>query len=203
MSTMKAQPSMVVVGASAGGVPTLREFVAGLTTDLSAPVVVVLHIPQHAPSALAAILARSGPMPVSTAAHDMRTRDGHLYVAPADHHTLVGADRLLLSSAPGESGHRPAINPLLRSAADVYGARAIGIVLSGTGDDGASGLAQIAACGGAALVQDPGEALFRAMPDNALQATSGAVALPVAELAREVCRLLAQGSPTPGRSGVS
>jgi two-component system chemotaxis response regulator CheB len=200
---MTAHPSIVVVGASAGGIPALREFVTGLTEALSAPVVVVLHIPQHAPSALAAILARSGSMPVSSASHGTPTRAGHLYVAPADHHTLVSTDRLLLSSAAAENGHRPAINPLMQSAAEVYGARAIGIVLSGTGDDGANGLAAIAARGGAALVQDPAEARFPAMPENALQTVSDAVALPVADLAREVCRLLAQGSPTPGWSGVS
>jgi two-component system chemotaxis response regulator CheB len=200
---MTAHPSIVVVGASAGGIPALQGFVAVLSNALSAPVVVVLHIPQHAPSALAGILARSGSMPVSTASHGMPARDGHLYVAPADHHILVGGDRLLLSSAAAENGHRPAINPLLQSAADVYGERAIGIVLSGTGDDGASGLGGIAARGGAVLVQDPAEARFPAMPENALQAVPGAVALPVAELAREVCRLLAQGSPTPGWSGVS
>jgi two-component system chemotaxis response regulator CheB len=196
MSIMSGQPSMVVVGASAGGVPALQEFVAGLSGDLSAPVVVVLHIPRHAPSALAAILARSGPMPASTAAHGTLPRDGHLYVAPADHHILIGTDRLLLASTPAENGHRPALNPLLQSAADVYGARAIGIVLSGTGDDGTVGLAAIAASGGTALVQDPTEAMFPTMPSNALHAVFGAVALPVAELACEVRRLLAPGPPT-------
>jgi two-component system chemotaxis response regulator CheB len=174
--------------------------VAALPTTIPAPVVVVLHIPRHAPSALAAILRRSGSLPSSTALHGTSLLDGHLYVAPADRHLLVGEGCLLLSSEPPEKGHRPAIDPLLRSAARVYGSRAIGIVLSGTGNDGTIGLAAIAARGGAVLVQDPVEALYPAMPRNALHQVFGAVALPVAGLVIEICRLLdpARGRSSPG-----
>ena len=189
--------ALVAVGASAGGVPALRAFVAALPATLSAPVVVVLHIPPRAPSALAAILNRSGPLPASTAVHDTPLQDGHLYVAPADRHVLVDATRLLLSTKPAEQGHRPAVDPLLRSAALAYGSQAIGIVLSGTGKDGAAGLAAIAERGGTALVQDPLEAHYPDMPLNALHAASGAVALPVAELVGEVRRRLGQRAAGP------
>ena len=184
---------IVVVGASAGGVQALRTLVAGLPASIAAPVVVVLHIPRNAPSALAAILDRAGPMVASTAAHGESLSDGHLYVAPADRHVLVRDGRLLLSTEPPHNGHRPAIDPLLRTAALAYGSRTIGIVLSGNRDDGTAGLAAITERGGAALVQDPAEALYPAMPRNALREVLGSVAFPVGDLGSEVCRLLAVG----------
>jgi two-component system chemotaxis response regulator CheB len=185
----------VVVGASAGGVQALRTLVAGLPASIAAPVVVVLHIPRNAPSALAAILDRAGPMLASTAAHGESLSDGHLYVAPADRHVLVRNGRLLLSTEPPHNGHRPAIDPLLRTAALAYGSRTIGIVLSGNRDDGTAGLAAITERGGAALVQDPDEALYPAMPRNALREVLGSVAFPVGDLGSEVCRLLAVDRP--------
>jgi two-component system chemotaxis response regulator CheB len=188
--------ALVAVGASAGGVPALRAFVAALPATLGAPVVIVLHISPRAPSALAAILDRCGPLPASTVAHHTVLRDGHLYVAPADRHVLVDRGCLLLSMTPAEGGLRPAIDPLLRSAAQSYGSRAIGIVLSGTGKDGAAGLATIVECGGTALVQDPLEAQYSGMPLNALNAVPEAVALPMAELVGEVRR-------RTGRSGAT
>jgi two-component system, chemotaxis family, protein-glutamate methylesterase/glutaminase len=188
--------ALVAVGASAGGVPALRAFAAALPATLGAPVVIVLHIPPRAPSALAAILDRSGPLPASTAAHRTVLREGHLYVAPADRHVLVDERYLLLATTPAEGGHRPAVDPLLRSAAQFHGSRAIGIVLSGTGKDGAAGLATIVECGGTALVQDPLEAHYPGMPLNALHAVPGAVALRMADLVDEVRR-------RTGRSGAS
>ena len=194
----RGHTGIVAVGASAGGVPALRELVAHLPAAIAAPVVVVLHIPRNAPSALAAILGRAGSLPASTARHGTRLRPGHIYVSPADRHVLVGHGRLQLSTGPPEKGHRPAIDPLLRSAAQAFGPRAIGIVLSGTRDDGTDGLAAIAECGGAALVQDPAEAGYPDMPRSALRHVFGAVALPVAELGIEVCRLLEPLADRPG-----
>jgi two-component system, chemotaxis family, protein-glutamate methylesterase/glutaminase len=187
--------AIVVVGASAGGVQALRALVAGLPASIAAPVVVVLHIPRNAPSALAAILDRAGPMLASTAADGEPLTDGHLYVAPADRHVLVRGGRLHLSTEPPQNGHRPAIDPLLRTAALAYGSRTIGIVLSGNRNDGTAGLAAITERGGTALVQDPDEALYPAMPRNALRAVLGSMAFPVSDLGSEVCRLLAVGRP--------
>lgn len=171
---------VIVIGASAGGVEALRTVVAGLPPDLPAPVVVVLHIPREAPSALAGILDRAGPLPAAPAEHGRTLRDGVVLVAPADHHLLLAEGLVRLSSGPTENGHRPAIDPLFRSAALAYGSRAIGVVLSGTRDDGAAGLAAIAARGGTAVVQDPAEALYAAMPANALDQVPDALVRPAA-----------------------
>jgi two-component system, chemotaxis family, protein-glutamate methylesterase/glutaminase len=190
---------VVVVGASAGGVEALRALVAGFPPDLPAPVVVVLHIPRRAPSALSAILDRSGPLDAVSAAHGSPLRDGTVYVAPADRHVLVADGHLHLSFGPTENGHRPAIDPLFRSAAVEFGVRAVGVVLSGTRDDGTAGLAAISGCGGVALVQDPDDALYPAMPLSALRHVPEAARHPAAKLGAVVSELLRDGSRTGGR----
>jgi two-component system chemotaxis response regulator CheB len=188
---------VVVVGASAGGVEALRAFAAGLPVGLAAPVVVVLHIPRNAPSALPAILARSGPLRCVEAQHGAALEAGVVHVAPADWHVLVADGRLVLSTGPAENGHRPAVDPLFRSAALAHGPRAVGVVLSGTRDDGTSGLAAIADRGGAALVQDPREALYTTMPASALEHVAGARALPALKLGAEIAEVLARARTGP------
>lgn len=158
-----------MVGASAGGVEALRAFVRGLDAEFAAAVCVVLHIPRSGVSALPQILDRCGPLPVRAAADGAALVPGMIYVAPPDVHLLVDDGRVRLSRGPAENGHRPAIDPLFRSAARGWGAAAIGVVLSGSRDDGADGLAAIARCGGAALVQDPVEAQYPSMPAHAAQ----------------------------------
>jgi two-component system chemotaxis response regulator CheB len=180
-----------VIGASAGGVEALRALVGGLPPDLPAAVLVVLHVPRQAPSALAAILTRSGPLPAVTAADGEVARPGRIYVAPADRHLMLFDGRLRLSRGPSENGHRPAIDPLFRSAARVLGPRVVAVVLSGSRDDGAAGAQTVAARGGVVAVQDPAEALFASMPQAVLARVPSAVALPAAELGK----LLGELSP--------
>ncbi|MEU7812680.1 chemotaxis protein CheB [Pseudonocardia sp. NPDC049154] len=181
---------VVVVGASAGGVEALRAFAASLPVDLHAVVVVVLHIPSDAPSALAAILDRAGPLRAVTARHGMRLEPGTIVVAPADHHVLLADGHVHLSRGPRENGHRPSIDPLFRSAAVDFGPHAIGIVLSGNRDDGTAGLVVLAREGGAALVQEPAEAGYPGMPQSALDHVPTARAVPAAKLGAAVAELL-------------
>jgi two-component system, chemotaxis family, protein-glutamate methylesterase/glutaminase len=189
---------VVVVGASAGGVEALRTMMHGLPADLAAAVVVVLHIPRGAPSALPGILDRAGPLPAVPAAQNAPLRDGVVHVAPSDHHVLVVDGHLQLSRGPIENGHRPAIDPLFRSAALSHGPGAVGVVLSGTRDDGTAGLAAIAAAGGAALVQDPDEALYGAMPANALAQVPAALVHPASKIGAVVGELVEQPPATTG-----
>jgi two-component system chemotaxis response regulator CheB len=195
---------VVVVGASAGGVEALRALVGSLPPDLPSPVVVVLHISRHAPSALPAILNRSGPLPAVPAEHGAPLRDGVVHVAPADRHVLIADGHLHLSLGPTENGHRPAIDPLFRSAAAEFGPRAVGVVMSGTRDDGTAGLAAIAGRGGTALVQEPADALYPAMPTSALEHVPSAARYPadklgtvLGELLREETRSGARSDPPP------
>lgn len=186
---------VIAIGASAGGVEALRAVVAGLPPELPAAVLVVLHIPREAPSALAGILDRSGPLPAVAARHGAPARTGMIYVAPADHHLLIRDAHLTLSVGPTENGHRPAIDPLFRSAAVAYGAGAIGVVLSGSRDDGAAGLTAIVERGGQAVVQDPAEALHQSMPKCALEHVAAAHVLPAAKIGALLGELVGQGAP--------
>ncbi|MBV9012143.1 MAG: chemotaxis protein CheB [Pseudonocardiales bacterium] len=186
---------VIAIGASAGGVEALRAVVAGLPPELPAAVLVVLHIPRHAPSALPGILDRSGPLPAVAARHGMPARPGTIYVAPAGYHLLIRNGHLELSVGPTENGHRPAIDPLFRSAAVAFGPGAIGVVLSGSRDDGAAGLTVIVERGGQAVVQDPDEALHRSMPANALEHSASAHVLPAAKIGALLGELVGEGAP--------
>jgi two-component system chemotaxis response regulator CheB len=187
----------VVIGGSAGGVDALRALVSGLPADLAASVLVVVHVPASARSRLPAILRRCGPLRAVHASGGERLEHGRIYVAPPDHHLLVGDDTVLLSRGPHESRARPAVDPLFRSAARWRGPRTIGVVLSGVLDDGAVGLALIDHRGGATLVQQPEDALFDGMPTAALAAAPRARALPAAGLGPAIADLVGQPVTDP------
>ncbi len=161
---------VVAIGASAGGVEALSRMAAGLSPDVPYAYLVVLHLPAGAPSVLARIIDRSGPLPAVAAEHGSRLEPGHIYVGSPDRHLLVADHRALLSEGPTESGYRPAINALFRSVAVAFGPRAIGVLLSGVLDDGVLGLAAIRSRGGITIGQSPEDALFPEMPTNAINA---------------------------------
>jgi two-component system, chemotaxis family, protein-glutamate methylesterase/glutaminase len=159
---------VVVAGASAGGVEALVQLVRSLPADFPYAVLVVLHVAPTGTSVLPAILARACRLVVASPADGEQLRPGHVYVAPPDVHLVVEETHLRLSQAPRENGHRPAIDPTMRSAAAAYEGDTIGIVLSGSRDDGTAGLMAIKANGGTAIVQDPEEAMYPAMPLSAM-----------------------------------
>ena len=181
---------MVVVGASAGGVEALRDLVAGLPADLPAAVLVVLHMPSGAHSALAPVLDRLSTLPVRAAREGARLEAGTVTVAVPDRHLLLTeGDRITLSIGPRENGHRPSVDVLFRSAAQVAGPRVIGVVLSGALDDGASGMVAVASRGGIPVVQDPTDALYDSMPRSACDAVGSAHVLPAVEIGQLLDRL--------------
>jgi len=160
---------IVVVGASSGGVEALRIIAASLPEHLSAPVCVVLHTSPESPAILSDLLNRVGPLRVVTASNRERLAPGTIYVAPPDSHLLVEPGTLRLTKGPKENRFRPAIDPLFRSAAQVYGPAVIGVILTGNLDDGTAGLWAIKHLGGIAVVQDPSDAMFPGMPRSALE----------------------------------
>jgi two-component system chemotaxis response regulator CheB len=189
---------LVVIGASAGGVEALKALVSRLPSDLPAAVCVVLHLAPSSPSALAGILERAGTLPCRAAGGSEPLLRGEILVAPPDRHLVVDDGCARLDAGPRENGHRPSIDTLFRSAAHAKDGAVVGVVLSGTRDDGAAGLAAITAHGGAAVVQDPDDALYAGMPKSALaQAPVDAVG-PVVVLADAISALVRGGDLPAG-----
>lgn len=182
-------PNIVVVGASAGGVEALSAIFLDMPPSLSIAFFVALHRSPHSPSWLPLILERTARLPAEHPRDGEKIRPGRIYVAPPDFHLMVGEGVIRLSHGLKEHHNRPAIDPLFRSAAQVYGQRVIGVLLSGMLDDGVEGLKEIKRHGGLAIVQDPAEAGFPAMPQNALVQVEVDYCLPVTKIRDLMTRL--------------
>lgn len=159
---------IIVIGASAGGLDAVATLLAQLPADLHAAICVTIHVPASATGEHVRLLGRAASLPVRRAEDGGALYRGSIYVAPPDHHLVLGAGHLRVARGPKENRARPAIDPLFRSAADVYGRRVIGVLLTGYLDDGAAGLAAIQRAGGLTIVQDPDDAHTPDMPSAAL-----------------------------------
>jgi two-component system chemotaxis response regulator CheB len=193
--------TVVVVAASTGGPRALAEVLPGLPADLGAAVIVVQHMPPGFTAGLARRLDDLCALPVSEARDGESLRVNHIYLAPGGQHLRVacangGGARLVLSEDAAVHGVRPAADPLFESVASQFGGRAIGVVLTGMGRDGAAGLSAIRAAGGRAVVQDQATSTIYGMPreakaacgrvdaESALSDVAAAVAAHVAVLRR-------------------
>src|SRR5262245_52445508 len=163
-----ARKDIVVIGASAGGMDALQRVVEGLPPALPAAVFIVWHLAPGMKSVLPELLTRAGSLPAIHPADGDRIESGHIYIAPNDCHMLLEKGYIRVAKGPKENRFRPGVDPLFRSAAYIYGPRAIGVVLSGALDDGTAGLWAIKLRGGTAIVQDPADAMHRSMPLSAL-----------------------------------
>lgn len=139
---------IIVVGASTGGVEALAQLASGLPDDLPAAVFAVPHLSSQAPSHLPQILARSGPLPAAHPRDGEPLCHGRIYVARPDFHLMLERGRVRVVRGPRENRHRPAIDPLFRTAALAYGPRVIGVILTGALDDGTAGLYAVKQRGG-------------------------------------------------------
>jgi two-component system chemotaxis response regulator CheB len=184
----EARHDLVVIGASAGGVEALRELVGCLPTDFHAPIVVVLHLPAGGTSVLPSILDRVGPLRALPAKDGEELEAGTIYVAVPDCHVQIDDGRLDVAGGPRENGHRPAIDPLFRTAARTHRERTIGVILSGALDDGTLGLRAIKAHGGMTIVQDPQTAIHPGMPNAAIRRVAPDRVLPPDQIAAAVAR---------------
>jgi two-component system, chemotaxis family, protein-glutamate methylesterase/glutaminase len=196
---MAPRKDIVVIGASAGGMEALQKLVSRLPADLPASLFVVWHLSPGIKSMLPAVLDRAGPLKAAHPADGDRIEPGRIYVAPNDHHMLLENGYIRITKGPKENRFRPAVDPLFRSAAYIYGPRVIGVVLTGALDDGTAGLYTIKLRGGTAIVQEPADATIRAMPLNALEHTEADYRLPVGEIGELLGRLVREpASAAPG-----
>jgi two-component system, chemotaxis family, protein-glutamate methylesterase/glutaminase len=176
----------VVIGGSAGAVAALGKLLPGLPASFP-PVLVVVHVPPSPLSRLAGIFAPDCAMRVREPEAFEPIERGCIYFAPADYHLLVGRDlRCALSIEPPVNFSRPSIDVLFESAAHVYGASVVGIVLTGGSSDGAQGLRAICAVGGTGIIEDPETAEVAAMPIAARAAVPAARVLRLSAILAEV-----------------
>ena len=180
---------IIVIGASAGGVDALSKLVRELPSELPAAIFIVLHVSANGRSLMADILNRVGPLKAVPAKDGEVIEHGHIYVAPPNSHLLIKRGYMRLSQGPKENCHRPAVDPLFRTAARAYGRRVVGVILSGTLDDGTAGLMAVKSRGGVAIVQNPEEAMFSGMPKSAINNVCVDHILPIAEIAPRLVQL--------------
>jgi len=160
---------IIVIGGSAGAVQAVMDIARALPANIPAAVFVVIHTAPSSSGFLAELIDRASALIVVAAADGQEITPGRIYVAPPDHHLLLTRAGIRVTRGPKENGFRPAVDPLFRTAARAFGARVVGVVLSGGLDDGTEGLALIKQHDGIAIVQDPTEAPFPSMPANAIQ----------------------------------
>jgi two-component system chemotaxis response regulator CheB len=182
---------IIVIGASAGGIEPIRTILRGLPADFPGALFVVVHMSPSSPGVLDVIFSTAGALSAVIVRNGERIVPGRVYVAAPDHHLLIEPGRMRLTRGPKENRFRPAVDPLFRSAAQTYGPREVGIILSGGLDDGTSGLRKVKQLGGTAIVQDPGEAWAPSMPQSALRHVHADHVLPPGVIAPLLLRLAA------------
>ncbi|MFJ9181247.1 chemotaxis protein CheB [Streptomyces sp. NPDC102360] len=175
--------AVVAVAASAGGIHALMTVLGGLGGDFPLPVLIVQHLDPRHRTVIADILGRRSELTVKLAEQEEVARSGTIYIAPPDRHLLVGPDGTL-ALTQSELVHflRPSADLLFESVAGTYGPRAIAVVLSGTGNDGAMGVDAVKTRGGTVIAQDPGTAEFRGMPEAAVGKGAVDFVLPLEEI---------------------
>jgi two-component system, chemotaxis family, protein-glutamate methylesterase/glutaminase len=186
-----------VIGGSAGSIEALLQLLGALPAELPATVGIVLHRSPHFESKLAQVFQRSSRLPIVEPAHGERISEQRVYVAPRDQHMLFEDGVVQVNRGPRQHFTRPAVDPLFISAAEAYGPRVVGILLSGGGDDGTSGLIAIKAKDGLTIAQDPLEARHSSMPASGIRHDRVDAVLKLEEMA-PVIEALAHGRSVNG-----
>jgi two-component system chemotaxis response regulator CheB len=183
-SSLSDRVDAVVMGASAGGVDALCEILPSVPAQLRAAMLIVLHLPRDRPSLLEEIFGNRCRRPVREPMDKEPIEPGTVYVAPPDYHMLVDeGPQISLSEDELVNYSRPSVDVLFQSAADFYGDRLLGIILTGANEDGAEGLAAVHAAGGITVVQQPESAQAPYMLVSALKRTQPDFVLSLAEIA--------------------
>ncbi len=183
--------ALVVIGASLGGLNAVRTVLAALPGEFLLPVAIAQHRRADAGDALQRVLQESCLLPVREAEDKWPIEPGTIYLAPGGYHLMVEGEHFALATDDPAADSLPSVNALLETAAESFGARLIGVVLTGTGRDGAVGLAAVARSGGCAIVQHPG-AYAPGMPEAAIEMNPKAHCLPLDKIAPYLVQLAAE-----------
>ena len=183
--------ALVVIGASLGGLKALRAVLSALPRGFRLPLAIAQHRRTDAGDALQVVLQESCLLPVQEVEDKSPIEPGRIYLAPGGYHLLVEGEHFALCTDGSEAVSLPSVDVLFETAAESFGARLIGVVLSGTGCDGAAGLAAVERSGGCPIVQDV-EAYAPGMPEAAAEATPIAVRLPLERIGPYLVRLAAE-----------
>ena len=184
----------VVIGASAGGLKAIVELIAQLLPEFPLPILVVMHIQEDATgNVLLNAISKSTALQCSHAISGHELKAGHIYLAPSGHHLMVDDDaKILVTKGAHENRSRPAIDPLFRSAAITFGNSLIAILLTGYLNDGTSGMEAVKRCGGICIVQDPGDADYPQMPQNAINHVKVDHVVPLKEMGGLIYQLISK-----------
>tara|TARA_Y100000031_G_scaffold156876_1_gene213749 strand:+ start:2712 stop:3803 length:1092 start_codon:yes stop_codon:yes gene_type:complete len=195
--SIRPKPRILVVGSSTGGPQALFTFFKSLEGKLSIPALVTQHMPPNFTKILAEHLTRIAGIPAEEATDGEPVRPGQIYVAPGDHHMLIQNDgnqtEISLNQAPPENFCRPAVDPMLRSVAEIYGPKALVVILTGMGYDGLKGGEAIIASGGTIIAQDEKSSVVWGMPGAVASAGYCTAVLPLNELASFVAGYIEKG----------
>jgi len=160
---------LIVIGGSAGSLAVLFKLLPKLRSDLSIPILIVLHRRSSGDSSLADLLATKTDIPITEVEDKDQIMPSHLYLAPSDYHVLIEKDfTFALDYSEKVNFSRPSLDVTYESAADIYGESVVGIILSGANEDGTKGILEIKRNGGTIIAQDPQTAQMPVMPQNAI-----------------------------------
>lgn len=191
--SVRTRPAIVAIGSSTGGPTALHTLFEAIRGSVQQPILLTQHMPATFTALLAEQLTRTGGRPCAEAKDGEVIRPGHCYIAPGGWHMVVDRDGatpiLRLNQEPPENFCRPAVDPMLRSVAQVYGASVLAVILTGMGSDGAKGCAAVAAAGGRFIVQDEASSVVWGMPGAAAATGLADSILPLNEIAPWVSRV--------------
>jgi two-component system chemotaxis response regulator CheB len=196
-----ARTDIVAVGVSTGGPNALAELLPTFPEDFPVPVVIVQHMPPVFTKLLAERLGARAHIKVEEGALGQAVKPGHAFIAPGNYHMIVqreeGSVRIQTNQAPPENSCRPAVDVLFKSVAETYGAGALGVVMTGMGQDGLRGSERIREAGGQILVQDEGTSVVWGMPGFVAHAGLADKVLPLPQLGSEIVRRVRTGRALP------
>ncbi len=193
----KQRPAILAIGSSTGGPQALFKVLGELGPSLNVPVVITQHMPATFTAILAEHIQNASKRPTKEAANGDVLQAGHIYVAPGDYHMLIvaeGTQRVLrVNQDPPENFCRPAVDPMFRSIAKIYGSTALGVILTGMGHDGRDGGRVLVDAGGTIICQDEPSSVVWGMPGAAATAGLASQVVPLDQMASAIARALKGG----------